>query len=830
MKKRSLTRLTLALMVAMLALSCIQSPRSGKRTSSFGSTNSNGSLGFGQGRYLKDNPIIISGNEKLPGNTDMSTVMERQPIAVPSDDNLFLTKSCNKGTSTEVASCLQVKEDRNSEYLNSVESRWGFEPNTEEFLQVNAFVHMSKAIDQFQANLNTIYYSWALPGSSPGFRYYHTSIPYQLYSSNAHWFYDPTKVFAEDRTRPLNVYSRGFEGINAEFSPSSYHLAFGTYPETYGGQDTSNVKFAQDPTVMYHELGHGLSHILLNMRNTAASQTMSANLGYLGYDEAGIISEALADFFSYYVTKRTHMGEWALGRFAEASRPLTEDDPLHVAALSSTRDGRLSYPDWLLYDPNTVEPSEDIHNAGMVISHYVVALVQDLMSTCGKSEDNAIKDVLHILAETLGELGDLTAKGGDYRSEGYVNLNSNHALTWLKIANPITTPKFAQTFAKYLYTIFSSRTTIESDLATAVPYSIPTRCNGTEYPKDRIEQLLDDYGLLLFYTYNEDGNGATTGHSGVHTKVATENRKKSVLISKNNIDIVTKINNLPEGISKNQFSILDDRKEMIEIMANLQSSGTIYNLSEQIQSDLPYNNGNLKFSPGEVVGIALNLYNKSNSPMSGIQILANDWDHFKNGKPCNTFEDQFPIDGAGAADSSAEAAPSTTPGDCNYITRDNGDESAETLYPTCIALQTEDDATMWTNQEEYMDAHGIPKEKCLGRDYDDNSVGNPKECFLRVIPGKDNAVFAKINPGSNWTNTVKRSDGKSKLYYNHVLLFEVNSWTPPGSTFMCRFRVRFSNCSDCFYDSSKNYDNYLDYEYSGAPPFKIIDVRINVTD
>ena len=57
----------------------------------------------------------------------------------------------------------------------------------------------------------------------------------------------------------------------------------------------------------------------------------------------------------------------------------------------------------------------------------------------------------------------------------------------------------------------------------------------------------------------------------------------------------------------------------------------------------------------------------------------------------------------------------------------------------------------------------------------------------------------------------------------------------PGTTFLCRFRARFTNCEDCFHDPSARpdqnvdlKDDFLAYEYSGAKPFKIFHLRFTV--
>jgi len=51
-----------------------------------------------------------------------------------------------------------------------------------------------------------------------------------------------------------------------------------------------------------------------------------------------------------------------------------------------------------------------------------------------------------------------------------------------------------------------------------------------------------------------------------------------------------------------------------------------------------------------------------------------------------------------------------------------------------------------------------------------------------------------------------------------------------GTKFRCRLRVKFSNCSDCFTDGSNANDDFLDVDFNGAKPFKVINFEFNVID
>lgn len=68
-----------------------------------------------------------------------------------------------------------------------------------------------------------------------------------------------------------------------------------------------------------------------------------------------------------------------VGKTAKQSRPMAESDSVHITGIAETSEGRLSYPQFLLYDPNYPDsPYEDVHYAGQIVSHYLVALQNPL--------------------------------------------------------------------------------------------------------------------------------------------------------------------------------------------------------------------------------------------------------------------------------------------------------------------------------------------------------------------------------------------------------------------------------------------------------------------
>ncbi|MGB0454290.1 MAG: hypothetical protein ACPGJV_11320, partial [Bacteriovoracaceae bacterium] len=592
----------------------------------------------------------------------------------------------------------------------------------------------------------------------------------------------------------------------------------------------------QDPSVIYHELGHSLVNLMMNIRSNTSNSIVQSQLSHLFYDEANAINEGIADWMSYFMTNRTRIGEWALGRFLDASRPLTESDPLHVATVGDFDGGSLSYPTYLNYDVRSASvPVEDVHYAGQIMTHYLVALTKNIDNKCGFNDiDKSQAQVFRILIETLSELGDMSARGSDSAQNYFgtseyeykVNLSPTHAYEWNRINNPINYRKFSQTLAKYQKELL-----VDSASDSSVCPGTYCPCPNRVYTTDDIESLLDKYGLLLFETYNENGNSALRsissvpgssplGHSGTNKLVSPANRVQSQLINKEHIKI-------DDRAGQSTAYVFDDRSDMLSV---LDGAGLGAFLSDQIDSQLIHNNGNGKISPGEFLGVLPNLYNDSTSTMAGVQLLANDWDHFKDDKPCNNLGDNFPFSSEGAADISTNEG---TPGACDYTTRENGDETEEDLAPVCFVQTEESGSLVWVSQEKFRDKMNLDKSKCLSPSTTNSSnqtVYNTSNCFIRAFKDRDHAYYSKINPKSNWVDTLKDDTGTPQFSVSNLIFFEVSPWIPPGTQFNCRFRARFTNCKDCFHDSLNSNDDYLDYEYSGARPFKIINFQFRVID
>lgn len=766
----------LGLLCLFLITSCLVEPKQSGAgrgaNASGGITNTQGSVSVGHGRILEDNPIILSKDKELPHTINLSTLLTSKQEYIT--DRQFLESECFNITDL----CFEVRENDLGPKFQSKSRKWAFPTDSTEFLQVNAFGHLKRVINKYFSTLREVFFNRTSSAGAPGLLKYRTSVPGDLFDAQAHW-----------RGNLVTFADSGVKD-NAFYSPASFQIGLGEdsiHPE---------VKFAHDSTVIYHEAGHAFNETMMNMRNRGSADV---SLDQIFYDEGGAINEGIADYYSYVMNGRPHFGEWALGRFINQSRPMKENDPLHAPGIDTTRQGRLSYPGFINYDPNfPTESVEDVHYAGQIISHYLVALTEMFKNKCGLNHQGAATAVLHVIMETLSEAGDLGAKGSDYNTPDQVNLNAHttpamtglNSQEWVRIANPLNFRRFAQLMAKYQYQIYGNPN--------------QPRCNGTSLEQDDIEKLLDDYGLLLFRTYNIDLNSLPQNNLAV----PASNRLKSSLVSKSSIKIDDR-NNRPRAF------VFDDRTSMTNALSQLTSSGQMQDsISPQIEADLPYNNGNAQVSPGEFLGLALNLYNSSNTDIAGVEVLANDWDHTKEQKMCNDLGDNFP--------SSSEGGVSD--GNCTSVTADNGNDGDHTS-PICFVQKIDGNATEWISQDDFKsDIPGMTDTQCLaGPNRTDN-------CFIRFPRGTDRAVYSKIDAQKTFGETLANEDGAPSFNFSNLLFMEVNKNIPPGTTFNCRMRVRFTNCDECYHDPDNNFDDYQDFEYAGHRPFKLINFEFTVID
>jgi hypothetical protein len=839
--------------------------------------------GDGNGLVYESNPAVLHNNLSL-------TRLFWDGVLTPADitDNFYLEEKCqysDKVLGLEVTSsknCLEVRDDKSqTASVQKSNNSWAFTEDSDEFYQVNTFYHVNKIQKRFLSSLSSaqnLIHSPFLYNVLP------PAIPSNIGETGVFWWDD-----ISNESSFLTVYSKCFiDEINSYFDPANREICLG-WNEAYG----ADFRMAQDPSVIYHEMGHTFVKVMMNLRNsykdtfTYVTTDFKSELGELSYDEAGSLNEGIADFFSYYITDRKHIGEWAMAKFS-ADRAMVETDALHGGRIPA----KLSYPEFLHYNSVTPETgAEDIHLAGQIVSHYLVSLTQNFKDVCyvNNSYDSSMihekaSDLtVMLLSETLAEIGDMTATGSDFLSKFYINdadlnelfftnLNSDESYLWAHQVTPPNFRRFFRIFGKNINQYISNNTT------GACP----------AFSQDNSEVLLDQYGLLLFKSYKDAGQGISLSDSANpvvkkysdlnanslllsysgkvlsaktnNTEVNEVNRKNTVLVSKDYLSLAS-------GERATAF-VFDNQTFMKEYIASLTFEGKSINLSQGLAAP-EYNNGNVKISPGEVVGISLNLVNNANSTMAGVQILANDWDHMKmndtskdyinttgnlvsqssniaHWEPCQI--DGWPLQTEGgvlASDPNAQ-------GDCDYITRSNKsiipnntatvtNPAFEPKYekdspqPICMVQYSGTNESKWVSQDFYRTQQlDLADKDCLNNSPTGTGVGvdyNPNECLIRMLPGANQAMLGKIDPQKTWSETLQVSKGAEpvKFLASTMVVMEVNKWIQPGTTFNCRFRTRFTNCQDC-YNNNNSGDDYNDYEYAGHEPFKVINFSFTVID
>jgi hypothetical protein len=734
---------------------------------------------------------------------------------------------------------------------------WNFPPGSAEFYQVNTLWHIRKSTEKFFNHLQFGYdFLWNnfLTLSLQKRK----SIPEYLTTSKMFWFQALSPLNDNFfRNSFLSSYSSCNFESNAFFSPALPELCFGIWSKV------PSFMIVQDPTIVSHELGHAFVAIMMNLRNGTNPLDLNdfrTNLISLGFNEAAALNEGIADFWSYVTTQKTHFGAWGL-KFTQNSRPITENDPSHISAVRPTPEGRLSYPHYLFYDSNEPEkPFEGIHQSGQIASHYFMALSEELKDKCVfETEDKheeASKRVIFLIAETLSELGDLRSIGADKNNgdalldtSGYRfnNLDPKSSFLWAQVVNQVTYRRFFQTFAKYIYR-----------------YMPLMGCS--DFDKDASEILLDDYGLLLFKTYNDNDNstvdenvylkanstGTVCNVSSIPclsntpnflTSVNEANRRKTVLISKQLLSIAPR--DEQRGLRPN---IINDQRASIEkYLSSLLFKGYVMNLSQGL-AGVEYNNNNANPSPGEVIAYTPDLYNSSNSPMAGVLLLANDWDHVQitdptglngNFKPCVFSNDTLTQDEGGHVGDTCNSTLNTyrrhVKGSsglfCNSSTGCN-----EAVAPVCLVQYDDGNSTKWISQNEFRKKQGLALQDkdCLGHTASSTLVEdftfNPHECLVRVLPGANHAYFSRIDAQKSFKETMYSQNKDYIFKPSSFILFELNKWIPPGTKFRCRLRARFSNCTDCFENPAFSNDDYIDKELNGNKPFKIINLDFEVND
>ena len=108
----------------------------------------------------------------------------------------------------------------------------------------------------------------------------------------------------------LNLYTHCQQTGRPFFLFATRELCLGNH------QNIAGLNYAEDPDIIYHEMGHFFSSILFNQRNMA-SATLAADrrvsFGGRGYSEVDLISEGLSDWFAHHHSGRTQLFQWVGG-------------------------------------------------------------------------------------------------------------------------------------------------------------------------------------------------------------------------------------------------------------------------------------------------------------------------------------------------------------------------------------------------------------------------------------------------------------------------------------------------------------------------------------
>lgn len=839
-KKHTLASLLLLFPLLGILSSCNPTEVTGNGVRSNVISNNDGTLD-NKAYVYSESPYILAGPGYGPYNVDMGDFISSAEVITT---NSRLTGNCSMmfyGFTVNLSECihsLSSASTSNQPLPRNADRTFIFDTNSPEFYQTNTLYLISKATNTFFKKLNFAYEQiQSQPYTIP------KSIPAYLMNTKLFWFKGvvnaDSRYFKNDF---LTSYSQCELEGNALFDSVGPSLCFGSF------KDFPGMHIVQDPSVIYHELGHAYVSILLNMRNGTNSTTyhpFRSALNSFGYNEALSINEGIADYYSYVMNQREHFGEFALGKIYKASRPLSEGDAAHISALSETSEGRLSYPQYLLYDSNDPStPVEDVHLAGQIVSHYLVALTKALKTDCGLTSeadgghDKATSLTMLVLAETLSELGDLNARGIDNFSSPitgtnfFNNLDDQGSYVWTHSVNPVNYRRFFQSFSKNIYKYISSGSCMAFD-------------------KNKSEQLLDDYGLLLFKTYNNNGN-STKDRSITYqsvlpylsaqalTPVSENNRRKSVLVSK---QLLAQAEPTQTNADRASYYLIDNGAKMKTLLSSLLYKGLALPLTKN-NAGTEYNNANLRISPGEVVAVIPNLVNNSNTTMAGVQLLASDWDHVHitdqssgNFKPCV-------VDGVTTVDQGGEASNTCLSTESTYKRLIKDTTTSPQVYPAnaaapvCLVQLDEGTSSRWVSQNEFRKKQGLSllDKDCLGysssSSTDQDFSFTPHECLVRFLPGVNDANFSKIDPQKTYYETVLKDRNAEDRIFNagNLLIMEVNKWIPPGTKFRCRLRARFSNCSDCFNDTTNSSDDFIDADYNGSKPYKIINFDFTVND
>ncbi len=837
---------------------------------------------LGRAYVYEDDPTNATGNKRLSANFNIGKILGGSPKQITPLAKTTLTNDClfrqdfyDLGMSAPYTflDCLKVFADDSPSAvpLQPNSGNWIFRTGSSEFYQVQAMYHVNKVVERLMSSTTLMHKRLHKDGNKS----IPPAVPYHLAEMGTWWFKYLATKSQMTKAAQLTVYSTLTDESlrnNAFYEPVSNAVKLGwtAYPGYREGSSKS-VLIVQDPSIIYHEMGHVFMTLFLNMRNAERVSGVWEPLPYQAfpyygfYSELGAIGEGVADYFGYAMNGRPSFADWAFGRFVLGRRPLTEEHDMHAPGISSLPDERLSYPDYLLYEPfQPGLPLEDVHNGGMFASHYLVALTESLKTECFMDHNQAVDHVMMVMGDAFAHLGDLTGRGTDYNNtndgsgkpRAMVNLHRNAAYDWYYGVRPITARRWAQAMARNIHHYI-------------------TRDHCPNFTKEKSERLLDMYGLLLFRHYDDNGtfsnstsasatrqdayatliggspfnvfpsfetmfanfpNNITGTRAGV-TSVDEVNRVKSVLLPKAALDYKT-------GGPFSTIFIDDSQAFGQAIAASVLYQGRVITPSVGL-AGWEYNNSNNRISPGEIIGIGLDMVNRSNIPIGGVTILATPWAHMKvtntdrnnpQTRPCSI--NGFPSLSEGAVScTDAEVLPEDGQ---RFKKPVSGNYPSKALHPVCMVQMSSNNETRWVSQDEYRRSVLMLQEKdCLGFGTPDFT---PAECLARFVPGMEMAFMAQIAPQKSYIQTLTGPyiDYNASVPSNQqfpvpgpasssVLLLEMNKWIPPGTTFACRLRAQFSNCSDCF-EPAPGEDEYSDIEYAGEKPFKVLDLSFLVLE
>lgn len=807
-----------------------------------------GSLaGTGLAYVYLQNPAVAQGENPKTSSFRIGNSLDDTPRTIT--DKTQLIKDCTFNqtitlagatTPATVSNCMAVYTNDLQTPVSRAKNSWVFNSGSDEFHAVNTFYHANRAVDSF-LDFSEFAHEYT---HLRGIDFLPQVMPINPVLNKSFWF--PERSLLEPAALKV-LATPEVDSASTAFYPSEMAIYLGRDP-SYPG-----FKMSQDPSIIYHEMAHAFVYIMLNQRNTNALNghtVLSSEMGITNYDEALAVNEGIADYFTYLMTGRTRFGEWGAARY-NAARPLSESDSMHTNYVNETSQDRVSYPDFLKYDPNDLEnTAEDVHYAGQIVSHYLVALTKRLNAECSFfGESNASQRqklagsfVMLALSETLGELGDLRSTLTDFNVSPqtyFANLHPDSSYDWSLLTRMPDFRRFFQTFGKNIYHHISSNL-----------------CS--QFDQNDSEKLLDDYGLLLFRNYNDIGMGqkfdgtqyqdytfenldddffgGSRNYNDTLTLTNELNRQKSVLVSKDLLSI-------PGNNSTRPLAYIFDGPEIYNYLENLLFEGNNVVTSSGLAGP-EYNNDNLEISPGEIVGLSLNVINNSNSTISGLKILGNNWDHMRLADPTIPtsgsvvpciFQDWPLSSEGGVTDSSMPALPS----ECEYPARVNppfiadsmtGEFPLDAQQPTCLVEYQAENETRWVSQNDMRKSLSISDNKCLNNPNISGELFNGNECLIRFLPGANVSYLGSLDPGKTWAETIKGDSDRDVVFHaGSVVLMEVNKFLPPGTKFNCRMRASFSNCSDCFDDpDDQSAGDKKDYEYSTDRTHKVLNFGFRI--